>query len=158
MLKFQLCYLNTMSCKIQHDSVWCSARKTFFCFAYHSIQHTLSGRFPGIQRHASLLQQLLAHHLNLGLCLDAFLQAVEALLWRQLEGVDLSCRHVQDVDHLQEKTQHDQGFLRNLIFLFRQTWTSSLASIINNHHHNSSWPGALCEQDTFRISHTMWRT
>lgn len=77
-------------------------------FTHHSVQHALSGRFPGVQGHASLLQQFLAHHLDLGLCLNAFLQAVEALLCRQLEGVDLSCGHVQDVDHLEEKTQHDQ--------------------------------------------------
>lgn len=69
-------------------------------FAHHSIQHALSGGFPGVERHTSLLQQLLVHHLNLGLCLYAFLQTMEALFRRQLEGVDLGCGHVQNVDHL----------------------------------------------------------
>lgn len=81
--------------------------KSFFSkhclFAHHSVQHALSSGFPGVQGHASLLQQLLVHHLDLGLGLDAFLQTVEALLWRQLEGVDLSRGHVQDVDHLEEE-------------------------------------------------------
>lgn len=79
----------------------------FVVCAHHSVQHTLGGGFAGVQGHAGLLQQLLVHHLDLGLGLDAFLQAVEALLWRQLERVDLSCGHVQDVDHLEERMNRD---------------------------------------------------
>lgn len=77
-------------------------------FAHHSIQHTLSGGFPGIQRHASLLQQLLVHHLNFGFCLYAFLQTMEALFRGQLEGVDLGCGHVQYVDDLDKNRKREK--------------------------------------------------
>lgn len=70
---------------------------------HHSIQDTLCSGLPGVQRHPRLLQQLLVHHLDLGFSLDSHLQTVETLVWSQLEGVDLSGGHVQDVDDLEKK-------------------------------------------------------
>lgn len=68
---------------------------------YHPVEDTLGCSLPGVQRHPCLLQQLLVDQLDLGLSFDAALQAMEALLWDQLEGVDLGRGHVQDVDNLQ---------------------------------------------------------
>lgn len=67
---------------------------------HHAVQDTLGSGLPGIQRHAGLLQQLLVGDFDLGLRLDALLQAVEVLIRSQLEGVHLRRRHVQNVDDL----------------------------------------------------------
>lgn len=74
---------------------------------HHSIQDTLSSGLPGVQRHAGLLQQLLVRYLDLGLSLDAFLQAVEVFICSELKRVDLRGGHVQNVDDLkQHKDTH----------------------------------------------------
>lgn len=84
---------------------------------HHSVEDTLSSGLPGIQGHSGLLQQLLVHHFDLGLGLDAFLQTVQTFVMSQLEGVDLSRGHVQDVHDLEEQ----EGIIRSLFTLQKQT-------------------------------------
>lgn len=84
---------------------------------HHSVQDTLSSGLPGIQGHAGLLQQFLVGNVDLGLGLDAFLQAVEVLVCGQLERVDLRGGHVQNVDNLKEHqphTGHQSAYRRGL--------------------------------------------
>ena len=105
---------------------------------YHSVQDTLCSRLPGIQWHSGLLQQLLVHHLDPGLGLDAFLQTVETFVRHQLERVDLSCGHVQDVDDLerQEKKLLVQKAQtnRNVVLVPEQKLVSSGRWYKKNHH------------------------